>query len=99
MGATVIGVSADPIEMLNRFSITECRNKFAVASADGRLNSRYKMTAHLIGKSNRTSFVIAPDGHILIAYSAFSPAGHVEKSLAAVKAWRAAHPHVARAEL
>lgn len=99
MGTTVIGVSADPIETLNRFSITGCRNRFAVASAGGRLISQYNVTLHLIGKSNRTSFVIAPDGHILIAYSAFSPAGHVEKSLAAVKAWRAAHPHVALAEL
>src|SRR5437660_10174254 len=36
LGATVIGVSHDPIEKLNKFSVSECRNKFAVASdADG----------------------------------------------------------------
>src|SRR6266850_6978585 len=36
LGATVIGVSHDPIETLNKFSVSECRNKFAVASdADG----------------------------------------------------------------
>src|SRR3984957_13235528 len=32
LGATVIGVSHDPIDKLNKFSVSECRNKFAVAS-------------------------------------------------------------------
>jgi peroxiredoxin Q/BCP len=32
LGATVIGVSHDPIDTLNKFSVSECRNKFAVAS-------------------------------------------------------------------
>src|SRR5690349_4402967 len=32
LGATVIGVSYDNIETLNKFSTTECRNKFAVAA-------------------------------------------------------------------
>ena len=32
-GATVIGISADTIETLNRFSREACRDKFAVASA------------------------------------------------------------------
>src|ERR1700675_4913426 len=32
LGATVIGVSHDPIDTLNRFSVSECRSKFAVAA-------------------------------------------------------------------
>ena len=32
LGATVIGVSHDNIETLNRFSVSECRGKFAVAA-------------------------------------------------------------------
>src|ERR1700757_4043459 len=32
MGVTVIGVSHDSIDTLNKFSVSECRNKFAVAS-------------------------------------------------------------------
>lgn len=91
LGATVIGVSADPIEKLNRFSVSECRSKFAVASADARLIDAYDVKLPVIAKSNRTSFVIAPDGRILFAYSALDPSGHVEKTLAAVRAWRAAH--------
>ncbi|WP_374147963.1 peroxiredoxin [Sphingomonas sp. 28-63-12] len=92
MGATVIGVSVDPIEKLNRFSISECRSKFAVASADRKLVSSYKASLPLLGRSNRTSYVIAPDGAILLAYSALNPNGHVDKTLAAVKSWRDAHP-------
>src|SRR5271154_4186281 len=42
LGATVIGVSHDPIEKLNQFSVSECRNKFAVASdADGSVMKEY----------------------------------------------------------
>jgi thioredoxin-dependent peroxiredoxin len=32
LGATVIGVSHDGIDTLNKFSVSECRSKFAVAS-------------------------------------------------------------------
>ena len=32
LGATVIGVSKDDIDTLNRFSVSECRSKFAVAA-------------------------------------------------------------------
>ena len=92
LGATVIGVSADPIDRLNRFSVSECRSKFAVASADGKLISAYKVRIPLLGKSNRTSFVITPDDRIIFAYSALSPTGHVDKTLSAVKSWRSAHP-------
>jgi peroxiredoxin len=92
LGATVIGVSRDPIDKLNRFSVTECRNKFAVAAADAKLVDDYKVKLPVLAKSNRTSFVIAPDGKILFEYSALDPAGHVDKTMAAVKAWRAQHP-------
>lgn len=92
MGATVIGVSADPIETLNRFSISECRNKFAVASADKKIIADYQVALAQSGRSDRSSFVITPDSRILFAYSASDPKGHVDKTLAAVKAWRAKHP-------
>src|SRR6202163_2093236 len=32
LGATVIGVSHDDIDTLNKFSVSECRSKFAVAA-------------------------------------------------------------------
>jgi len=92
LGATVIGVSGDDIGKLNRFSVSECRNRFAVASADGKLIAAYKVKLPVVARSNRTSYVIAPDGKVIFAYSALDPAGHVEKTMAAVKAWRATHP-------
>ncbi len=92
LGATVVGMSGDGIDRLNRFSVSECRSKFAVASADAKLLAAYKVKLPLLSLSNRTSYVIAPNGKILFVYKALSPAGHVDKTLAAVKAWRAIHP-------
>src|SRR5208282_6135370 len=42
LGATVIGVSHDDVATLNKFSVSECRNKFAVASdADQHIMKAY----------------------------------------------------------
>ena len=93
LGATVIGVSHDPIETLNRFSVSECRNKFAVASdADGSVMKNYD--AVLPAKpeyANRTSYVIAPTGAIIYSYTAMKPDQHVENTMAAVKKWQDEH--------
>jgi peroxiredoxin Q/BCP len=90
MGATVIGVSHDPIDKLNKFSVSECRNKFAVASdADLKISKAYDAQLFFTSYSSRTSYVIAPDGTIIYAYSALSPDKHVQNTMAAVAAWRA----------
>jgi thioredoxin-dependent peroxiredoxin len=91
LGATVVGMSADPIDVLNKFSVTECRNKFAVASATPQMVADYDVKLAATARSNRTSYVIAPDGKIIFAYSAMDPAGHVEKTMDAVKQWKATH--------
>jgi peroxiredoxin len=93
-GATVIGLAHDPIEKLSRFSVTECRNRFAVGVASNAIIDAYKVKLPVLSMSDRTSYVIAPDGKVIFVYSALSPDGHVTKTLAAVKAWRAAHPKV-----
>src|SRR5258706_8500038 len=75
LGATVIGVSHDPIEKLDRFSVSECRNKFAGASdADGGIMKAYDSVLPSHPEyANRTSYVIAPTGQITkevrLAYS------------------------------
>ena len=93
LGATVIGVSHDPIEKLNKFSVSECRNKFAVASdADGSVMKAYD--AVLAAKpeyANRTSYVIAPTGEILYSYTDMKPDNHVENTMSVVKKWRQEH--------
>jgi peroxiredoxin Q/BCP len=92
LGATVIGVSHDPIDTLNKFSVSECRNKFAVASdADQRISKSYDATLLFTSYSSRTSYVIAPDGTIIYAYSALDPDKHVQNTMAAVAKWEADH--------
>jgi peroxiredoxin Q/BCP len=96
-GATVIGVTAGNIDQLAAFSTeTEhCSGKFPVA-ADPTLAiaKSYQSTLALRpGWSDRTSYVIAPDDKILLAYSNLKPDEHVTQTLDAVTAWRAAHPH------
>lgn len=91
LGATVIGISHDNIDQLNRFSLSECRGKFAVA-ADPDQHIMKAYDAVLAAKpqyANRTSYVIAPDGRILYAYTDFKPDHHVANTLAALRQWKA----------
>ena len=89
LGATLIGVSHDSIDTLNRFSVSECRNKFAVGSdADLKISKAYDAKLFLISYSNRTSYVIAPTGKIFYAYTAMNPDKHVENTMAAVARWQ-----------
>src|SRR6202795_1972267 len=93
LGATVIGVSHDGIDTLNKFSVSECRNKFAVASdADKTITKAYD--AVLAAKpeyANRTSYVIAPTGKIIEEYTAMDPEQHAGHTMAAVEKWKAEH--------
>lgn len=94
LGATVIGVSHDTIDTLNRFSVSECRSKFPVA-ADPNLTVAKSYDAVLAAApqyANRTSYVILPDRTILYTYTNLEPDKHVENTLAALRSWRAAHP-------
>lgn len=94
MGATVIGVTAGKVEQLAEFSKSECRSAFAVAGVTKETIAAYD--ARLVIKpdlSDRVTYVIAPDGKILLAYTALTdPVSHIAKAKDAVRAWRAAHP-------
>jgi peroxiredoxin Q/BCP len=91
LGATVIGVSHDPIDKLNKFSVSECRNKFAVASdADQSITKAYDAVLAVKPEyANRTSYVIAPTGKIIYEYTALDPEKHVGNTMAAVEKWKA----------
>ena len=89
MGATVIGVSHDDIATLDKFSVSECRSKFAVAAdPDLRIIKAYDAKLPLVSYADRTSFVIVPDGTVSYVYSALDPDQHVSNTLAAVQAWK-----------
>src|SRR5256885_12450911 len=93
LGATVIGVTAGNANRVTEFSSVECRNKFAVAAdPDQKVIKAYDAVLKRKPEwSDRTSYVIAPDDTILLAYTNLDPSEHVARTMAAVKAWREGH--------
>ncbi len=41
--------------------------------------------------SNRTSYVIAPNGKVLYEYTSLDPSKHVANTMAVLKRWRVTH--------
>jgi thioredoxin-dependent peroxiredoxin len=92
LGATVVGISNDDIDTLKKFSVEACRNKFAVlADGGGQITKKYDaVLAARPDLSDRISYVIAPDGKVIYAFSSLDPDKHVENTLHAVEQWKAA---------
>lgn len=90
LGATVIGMSADDIDTLKKFSVLECRNKFAVAADQGgRIMKQYDaVMPNRLDMADRISYVIAPNGKVIYAYASMSPDQHVQNTLDAVQIWK-----------
>lgn len=92
-GATVIGLSADDLPTLRKFSTEECRDKFTVGMATPGIVKSYdvalKRSGVAAGMTDRTSYVIATDGRIAFAHSDLNYRDHVTMTLAAVKALKA----------
>lgn len=88
-GATVIGMSADPVEDLQKFSATECAGKFAVASAGPKVVAGYDVALgrQVKGRdvTRRTSYVIGRDGRIAFVHDDLSAERHVALTLEAVR--------------
>ena len=91
LGASVIGVSRDDIDTLNRFSVSECRSKFPVASdKDQSIMKSYDAVLAMRPEyADRVSYVIAPDGRVVFAYKSLNPEKHVEYTLDALRKWSA----------
>lgn len=90
LGATVVGVSHDDIETLNKFSVTECRSKFAVlADTDQAIMKAYDAVLTLKPEyANRVSYVISPDHKVVYQYTSLNPFKHVANTMAALKGWK-----------
>lgn len=90
LGASVIGVSSDTIETLNKFSVSECQGKFPVASdRDQRIMKAYDaVLLWKTGYANRTSYLITPDGRVAYSYTDLNPDRHVKNVLAVLTQWR-----------
>lgn len=92
-GATVIGMSADDLPSLQRFSTEACRDKFAVAIANPRVIAAYdvmlkKPDGTATGLTSRTSYVIGKDRRVKFVHSNSDYRDHVRLTLQAVKALR-----------
>lgn len=89
LGASVVGVSADDIGTLSRFSTQVCQSKFPVGSDEKKsVIQSYDAVMKLRPEyANRVSYVIAPNGSVLYNYVSLNPQRHVEKTLAALRDW------------
>ena len=92
-GAQVIGMSGDTLEDLTEFSRKECAGAFPVARATASTIEAFDVALSMNGQRNanlsdRTSYVIAPDGRITMVHSDLNWAEHVAKTLEAVRAMR-----------
>lgn len=89
-GATVVGMSADDLPTLQKFSTEACRDKFAVATATPAIIKAYNVDLQREGVSTglttRTSYVIGQDGKIRFVHSNMDYKDHVRLTLEAVQA-------------
>jgi peroxiredoxin len=93
LNATVIGVSADGIDKLKKFSVSECKSKFPVAAdADKKIIHAYDTAWEKRPElAARTSYVISPEGKILLAHEDMNPRTHVSMTMEAVKKYEESH--------
>lgn len=89
LGATVIGMSADDLPTLKKFSTEACRDKFAVAVATPKIIKEYDVALARDGKpqgmADRVSYVIDRSGKVVFIHSDLDYRDHVKMTLAAVK--------------
>ena len=90
-GASLIGISADPIDTQLKFSTEECRDKFPIAADPGLGVIRAFDAVRAAGPNassamaDRISYVISPDGKVGYVYSDRAPDKHVENTLGFVR--------------
>ena len=86
-GARVVGMSADNLDTLKRFSTEACRDKFPVATASPDTIKAYDVVLKQKPElTDRTSYVIDRRGRIVMVHSDLDWKDHVSKTLAAVQA-------------
>jgi thioredoxin-dependent peroxiredoxin len=83
-GATVVGMSRDPVDALTRFSTEECAGKFPIASADLNIVTGFDVNDNA-NFTTRTTYVIGPTGYIAFVHDDDGYSGHVKNALAFVQ--------------
>lgn len=94
LGATVIGMSADDLPTLKKFSTEACRDKFAVAVANRSIIAKYDVAMQRegvpSGLTERVSYVIGQNGKVVMVHSDSDYRDHVRLTMEAVKKLAAA---------
>jgi thioredoxin-dependent peroxiredoxin len=87
LGATVIGVSRDDLATQQKFSKSECRDRFAVAADEkSAVIKSYDVEMTIVpGMANRVSYVIGRDGKVAAVHASGDPEGHVGATMKAVQ--------------
>jgi peroxiredoxin len=88
LGATVIGVSADDIDTLQKFSVRSCQNRFPVASDQSKtvIEGFDALMQTRPDFANRLSYVVTPNGKVAYYYQNLNPDKHVQRMLDAIRA-------------
>ena len=91
LGATVIGMSNDDLDTQKRFSIEACRGKFPVAAdAGAKVMKLYDASLMMLPNvADRITYVVSPQGKVLLSFAKLSANGHVAAALKAVEQWNA----------
>lgn len=91
LGATVIGMSNDDLDTQKRFSVEACRGKFPVAADAGAKVMKLYDAALMMAPSvaDRITYVVSPQGKVLLSFAKLSANGHVEAAMKAVEQWKA----------
>ncbi len=94
LGASVIGVSGDDIQLITRFSVQACQGRFPVAADENKVVIKAYDAAMQTRPdfANRLSYLIAPGGKVAYSYLSLNPNKHVEKTLAALAQWVKENP-------
>ena len=66
----------------SRFPVASDEKQSVMKSFDAVMQTRPEY-------ANRVTYVIAPDGSIVYNYQSLNPARHIEKTLSALRSWRA----------
>lgn len=89
LGARVFGISTDAIDTVKEFSVSECRNKFAVlADPEGSVVKQYDAQMGERNFADRISYVIVPGGEIIYVHETREPKSHIEQTLKSLRQWR-----------
>lgn len=83
LGATVVGISTDPVDVLKKFQAATEAPQRMVSDPDGAIAKAYGVSFAYKGAvlANRVTFVIGKNGKVLYALAEDSPLTNVQSTL------------------